>query len=366
MAYVEMKCPNCGAPMNGDGNRFVCSHCGTSVLNVIDAKIDSDVTVMSAQEFTEKLEASKKSFVININNRLEEFDVDTMVINKKIKDAEAYLADGRYYDAEMVLRYVPRDKYFSVERLIYLASKEVRNEFDLTDYASDIRDDKYPRSLPQYDRMIALADDETKKTYEKIREYCLEKQKVKAEIDEIEKLFAVGLDNEAVTYAKKMCQTYPQAARTWQTLYNAKRRIDPDYVGKDEFEKAKNCPDYLGNPLTAIAECDGEQAEKNKKNDEKLRKRAEMKASLKNAIVITVTITVVLLAAIIFSVCSFMNSHRSVYISTGGWSVILEIIAICVGQWQIRERKEDFDNEKKKELIDCSEKVYIKRFFDVL
>lgn len=112
MAYVEMKCPNCGAPMTGEGNRFTCPHCGTAILNVIDAKINSDVTVMSAEEFTAKLEANKKSFVINVNDRLEEFDVDTMVTNKKIKDAGICLTNGEFNGIEYALKDIPRDKYF--------------------------------------------------------------------------------------------------------------------------------------------------------------------------------------------------------------------------------------------------------------
>lgn len=84
---VDMKCPNCGAPMTGDGSKFSCPHCGTVMFDVVEAKIDEDVTVITAEEFARKLAENKRSFIINVNDRLEEFDVDTMVANKKIKDA---------------------------------------------------------------------------------------------------------------------------------------------------------------------------------------------------------------------------------------------------------------------------------------
>lgn len=86
---------------------------------------------MSAEEFTAKLEANKKSFVINVNDRLEEFDVDTMVTNKKIKDAGICLISGEFNGVEYALKDIPRDKYFSVERLYYLASMRVKTNLNL-------------------------------------------------------------------------------------------------------------------------------------------------------------------------------------------------------------------------------------------
>ena len=376
MAYVEMKCPNCGAPMNGDGNRFICSHCGTAILNVIDAKIDSDVTVMSAQEFTEKLEASKKSFVINVNDRIEEFDVDTMVINKKIKDAEACLANGEYDGVSYALRDVPRDKYFSVERLCYLASMRVKNEFGLTDYAADIGGNKSAWvKQTQYDRTVALADDRTKETYRKIREYCLDKERVKNEIDEINKLFAVGLYDEAVTYAKKMCQSYPQAAHAWQTLYEAKRRLDPNYVGKDEFEKAKSCPDYLGNPATATKAADEKRAAIDADNAERMKKRAKRKSALLRPIIALILITVALLVVFVINAIPLtefitVRNPDLMTINAGEkhttsclLAFISEVVALIVCISKIRSRKQDLDFELRDSLVEFNEKDYIKTFF---
>ena len=40
------------------------------ILNIVDAKIDADVTVMSPDEFARKIEESKRQFVVNINDNL--------------------------------------------------------------------------------------------------------------------------------------------------------------------------------------------------------------------------------------------------------------------------------------------------------
>ena len=379
MAYVEMKCPNCGAPMTGDGNRFTCPHCGTAILNVIDAKIDSDVTVMSAEEFTAKLEANKKSFVINVNDRLEEFDVDTMVTNKKIKDAGICLISGEFNGVEYALKDIPRDKYFSVERLYYLASMRVKNEFELTDYSCDIGGKRGSwEKQTQYDRALALADEQTKETYRKIREYCLGKERVRNEIDEINKLFAVGLYDEAVTYAKKMCQNYPQAAHAWQTLYEAKRRLDPNYVGKDEFEKAKNCPDYLGNPVSAVKAADEKRADADAANAEQMKKRAKKKSALMRPIIALVLITVAFLvffainAAPLIKFATVRNPDvvtiNTIKKHTQNCllSFIFEVVALIVCISKIRSRKYDLDLELRDPLVEFTEKDYIKVFFNKL
>lgn len=82
-----MKCPNCRGEMTLINGQFTCPFCRTTLLNIVDAKIDADVTVMSPDEFAKRIEESKRQFVVNINDNLQVFDINTMVINKKIKDA---------------------------------------------------------------------------------------------------------------------------------------------------------------------------------------------------------------------------------------------------------------------------------------
>ena len=359
MALVEMKCPNCGAPMRGEGSCFVCSHCGTSVLNVIDAKIDSDVTIMSAEEFAAKLEEGKKSFVINVNDRFEEFDVDTMVINKKIKDAGEALERGEYDSVERLLSGVPRAKYFAVERLIFLASKCAKNEFGLTDCCGDIRDGKIiwigREKVILYDRMIALADAETKRTYEQIRKYCIEKGKVLNEINEINKLFEVKLFDEAVTYAKKMCQTYPQAAYAWKMLYKAKRKVDPGYAGVDEFEKAKKCPDYLGNPIKGT-----ETADKRARRTEELNKTTSRKnksIAIAAAFLFVIPIALAILIFIGLYQVMWLDGEEVLYII---FCVVIGIIACSPGVCYISSKEQKGEIERPSVFTQAN---YIETFF---
>ncbi len=244
---VDMKCPNCGAPMTGDGSKFSCPHCGTVMFDVVEAKIDEDVTVIAAEEFAQKLAENKRSFIINVNNKLEEFDVDTMVANKKIKDATEYLANGEFHKVSESLQGV-NSNLFAVIRLLYLAIMKARDEYELTKYTGDI-------AQFYYDNLLSLADEETKRTYNDIREYCLKKQSVKDEILKVEKLFEVKLYDDAEVYAKRMCRIYPQAALAWCELYKAKKFKNPKYNGKEEYKKALACPDYLGSTQKIKDDC---------------------------------------------------------------------------------------------------------------
>ena len=107
MAVVEMKCPNCGGKMGLINNQFMCPNCRTMILNIMDAKIDADVTVMSPDEFAKKIEESKRQFVVNINDNIQVFDVQTKIINKKIADATALLESGDFDKVESALSDVP-------------------------------------------------------------------------------------------------------------------------------------------------------------------------------------------------------------------------------------------------------------------
>ena len=255
----------------------------------------------------------------------------------------------------------------------------VKNEFELTDCSFDIGGKKGSwEKQTQYDRAVALADEQTKETYRKIREYCLGKERVKNEIDEINKLFAVGLYDEAVTYAKKMCQNYPQAAHAWQTLYEAKRRLDPNYVGNGEFEKAKNCPDYLGNPAAAIKAAEEKRADADAANAERMKKRAKEKSALMRPIIALVLITVAFLVFFAINAAPLIEfaTVRNPDVVTVNTikkhtqncllSFIFEVVALIVCISKIRSRKQDLEFELRDPLVEFTEKDYIKIFFGKL
>lgn len=242
MAVVQMKCPNCGATMELVNNQFSCPNCRTMILNIVDAKIDTDVTVMSPDEFARKIEASKRQFVVNIDDKIKVFDVNTMVINKKIQDATHALNKGDFSAVLSILEGLPGD-ILSVERLRFLARYKVKNEYELSFY------DGYIDNNYNYSNIIKLADDKTKATYQKLAEYCRDqydtKKRIEAEITEVDKLLAVKLYQEAVAYTKEMCRKYPQTALSWAYACEVKCSISMNYNCDFEFSMMEKCPDYF-------------------------------------------------------------------------------------------------------------------------
>ena len=107
MALVTNKCPSCGSNMKMVNGQFECEACGTMLFHITEAKIDADVTVMSPEEFERVLEASKSQMVVNINDKFQVLDVDTLVINKKIKDATQQLNNGEFDKISTTLNGVP-------------------------------------------------------------------------------------------------------------------------------------------------------------------------------------------------------------------------------------------------------------------
>lgn len=241
MALVQMKCPNCGGAMRMENNQFVCTNCRTMMLNIIDAKIDSDVTVMSPEEFARKLEESKRQFVVNINDNLQVFDINTMVVNKKIKEATELLARGDFFAIEAALSGVSQD-ILSAERLRYLSSFSVKNEYELSYHDGYIDNDIH------YANIIRLADEQTKATYQKIAQYCREKydtkKRIESEIIEVEKLLDNELHQEAIAYTKEMCRRYPYTAMSWAYACEVKCSINSGYNCSFEFSIMEKCPDY--------------------------------------------------------------------------------------------------------------------------
>ena len=247
MAFVEMKCPNCGGTMVLKNNQYECSHCTTKILRIIDAKIDADVTVMSPDEFEQKIEESKRQFVVNINDEIKVFDVDTMVINKKLKDAAEKLEQGEFDSVVNILAEVPNN-ILSAERMRFLSHFKVRNEYELSFYDGYIdveeNDNRYVGIIrkpnERYENIIKLADEQTRATYQKIAQYCREqydaKKKMESEIEEVNKLLEVGLYKEAVTYAKDMCRRYPNNMMSWSYLYSVKYKVSQNYNGNYEYQ----------------------------------------------------------------------------------------------------------------------------------
>lgn len=234
-----MKCPNCGGQMTAKNNQFVCEHCGTITLRILDAKIDDDVDVMSAEEFSDRLEKSKRQFVVRVNQEIEVFDIDTRVINQRIKIASELLEKGDYDQAYKEL--IPIDRpILAVERLRYLAHYKVKNEYELSYYNGYV-------DGANYKKLIELCDEQSRATYEKIASFCREnfdaRNKIKAEISEIEKLYSVNLLEDALLYAKEMCRKYPASALSWAALLEAKAKNGAGEI-VNEWKKMRLCYDF--------------------------------------------------------------------------------------------------------------------------
>lgn len=109
MATISTKCPNCGGAMKLKDSLLQCPYCETIFLHIADAKIESEVAVISPAKFAKKIEASKRQFVIKINEKLQVFDIDTKVINKRIQDAKGFLESGEFDKVPGALTGVPTD-----------------------------------------------------------------------------------------------------------------------------------------------------------------------------------------------------------------------------------------------------------------
>ena len=242
MALVQNNCPNCGAPMRLVNNQLTCSHCGSMVLEILDAKIDANVDVMSAQEFAKKIQDAKKQFVITMNDHLQVFDADTLIINKRIKDATKELEKGNFGQVLSILKPIDRP-IFSVARLRLLADEQVKNEYELASVYGTLGGD-------YFNEVLKLADEKNKEIYIKIAEfrsnYYNTRESIKVECQKVDEIIAVELYDDAIAYAKNLCQKYPTCALSWvyfiRAMVAAKKRFSRKVT--HAYAMMKLCPDF--------------------------------------------------------------------------------------------------------------------------
>ncbi|HIX07414.1 MAG TPA: hypothetical protein H9741_02985 [Candidatus Borkfalkia faecipullorum] len=91
-----------------DGH-YKCSYCGAIMLKIIDAKVDADVERLDAEEFGRKLEESKRSFLIKVEDEIKVLDAKTAIINKRLQNAKKSLSVGKYEAVFTDLEGVRRD-----------------------------------------------------------------------------------------------------------------------------------------------------------------------------------------------------------------------------------------------------------------
>lgn len=241
MKFVDMKCSNCGGRMEYIDGHYKCSYCGAIMLKIIDAKVDADVERLDAEEFGRKLEESKRSFLIKVEDEIKVLDAKTAIINKRLQNAKKSLSVGKYEAVFTDLEGVS-DEIPAAVRLRFLASMKVKDEYGLSLCKKDIRNDWYRKFL------FVCEDEETKRSYEKIAEICLLNEKLDKELESelqvIREMMKVGLREEPLTYAKQVCSKYPQLCKSWGEYAAVKCNQDPDYDCTIDIEIMKKCPDY--------------------------------------------------------------------------------------------------------------------------
>ena len=161
MPYIQMNCKNCGAPLERQGDSFVCGHCGSRVFRILDAKIEAGQDILSREEFEKALQEQKNTAGADLGDGLRRFDAGSGLLNAQLKQASVLLHDGKPYAVEEALEGVP-DTIFAAECLRLLAQTGAKDEQSLSLWAGDLR------SSEHFERVMALADFEQKRVYERI------------------------------------------------------------------------------------------------------------------------------------------------------------------------------------------------------
>lgn len=254
MGMVAMKCPNCGGVMEERNGEFVCKYCGMVALNIVEVKIADDATLMSVEEFAKTIDESRNLFFVRTAAGVEASSVEAKVVNKKIADATAALEMGEYEGVERTLCDLD---CFAAYRLRLLAVHGVKNEKELAFKEGLINeiyyDDTYNKDIARglnrrcaglYARVLELADEQTKAAYLKIAAFKKDRENVRKEILEVDRLLEVELVNDALAYATQTTRKYPSESLAWDKLCYIKKKINPSDTCDTEYEKMKKCPDY--------------------------------------------------------------------------------------------------------------------------
>ena len=222
MAFVNMKCPNCGGALQGEPTQaaqFECPYCHATVLNILDVKVDGDIENIDAEEFIRRLNEQKSKFVIRVDRQYKVVDVQTAVINGKLQEAERLLALGNYSGALSTLYGVPHD-IPAAARILLLAANNSANEYHLMLGEGPL--------AKRY--LLSVFDEETQESYRRIEDVRKENARVAQEIAEGYKLInEIFLPKEAYSYALNMCTKYPSSPHAWDLLGDIKHQIDASY-----------------------------------------------------------------------------------------------------------------------------------------
>ena len=234
MANVNMKCPNCGAVLKVKDDCFVCDYCGAIIVSMADTGCAADFTSLEA--FKKRIDGTKKTFILHIDVDKDKY-IDDMIIKGKLKLAESYLKDGKFYRVSESLKGVP-DTLFAVQRLLFLAEAGAKDELQLfAAYSGDIT------AFKHYNALVKSCGDENRRIYEHIARQCAENKKINAQIEKGKELINLNMPKEALSYAMEMRNKYPYYARAWELYIMAKSVSDEKYDPSEDLGFFMACPD---------------------------------------------------------------------------------------------------------------------------
>lgn len=254
MSLLEIRCANCGALIENvaEHGQYRCSYCGALIINIVDANIKDGVEIVTPEEMEDYIAKNRKSFVINLGDRIEEFDVEARIINKKIADSESCLEKRAFNHC--ILAGVPDSPV--VLRLKLLHQYKVRNEYELSMQSQRIRENE------NYKKLMKLCDDTTKETYKIIEEEIEKNIAANEEIKKTDSLIDAGLFEDALIYAAEMLKKHPCRTLAHVRYFYARYRYLAtkymaevkfwnkliEYKHRDEFKALytvmKKCPDF--------------------------------------------------------------------------------------------------------------------------
>lgn len=213
MSFVEVKCASCGATIECTERcgEYRCTYCGALVINIVDATVREDVEIVTPEEMDAYIARNRKSFVINVGERLEEFDIEAKINNKKIADAEENLKNKHFGHNLNGLPDTP-----VVLRLKLLHQFKVRNEYELSMVSKSISENE------NYKKLMVLCDETTRATYKIIEEEIARNIAAEAEIKKVDALVNAGLCEDAFVYATEMLKKHPCRAIAHSRYFYAK------------------------------------------------------------------------------------------------------------------------------------------------
>ena len=234
MTLVDMKCRSCGAALRVRDDCLVCDYCGSIYFRLTDND-NADVTHMSAEEFAESVEKSRKTYCVRLSEG-KIYDADARLIAAAKEAAEDALHAREFWKTDDLLKNVPSDDPAAC-RIKLLSAAGARNESELALWSGDLT------SLPEYARLTAVCDDDTRAVYALIARKCAENAAVRTEINKGHEFLRLGKTAEGLRYAEDMIRRQPYRAAAWDLLMTARCLNDASYDPTEDLRRLTACPD---------------------------------------------------------------------------------------------------------------------------